>query len=314
MLPDKSPEFALIESFRDQLRAVPGVELGIGDDAAIVEWGSRLGLLAADMLLDGVHFDSSSQSPVEIGRKALAVNLSDVAAMAGVPRFALVSLALPRSASDRLAVSVFEGLKSMANEFDTAIVGGDTTSWNGPFVINVAIVGEVAGERAVKRSGARPGDWLFVTGELGGSLSGRHLTFAPRVREAQTLHQTVELHAMIDVSDGLVADLYHILEESGTGAILNATAIPISAAARHSAADQSPLEKALGDGEDFELLFAVSPEDGAKLVSTNPLEIGLSHIGEITAEPTCLLRTDTGALTPLPRLGWAHALSDPSPD
>jgi thiamine-monophosphate kinase len=308
VLPEKSSEFSLIDSFRSQLRAMPGVELGIGDDAAVVEWGSRSGLLAADMLLDGVHFDTSSQSPVAIGRKALAVNLSDVAAMAGVPRFALVSLALPRSAPVDFAVGIFEGLKSVADEFDTAIVGGDTTSWNGPFVINVSIVGDVGGDRAVTRGGAKPGDWLFVTGELGGSLLGRHLTFTPRVREANILHRAVDLHAMIDVSDGLVADLYHILEESSVGAILEAAAIPISDASRQGGNDRSPLEHALGDGEDFELLFAVSPNDGAKLVSENPIGTRLSHIGEVTAEQTCLLKTETGKLTPLERLGWAHAL------
>ena len=308
MLPDKSSEFSLIDSFRSQLRAMPGVELGIGDDAAVVEWGSRCGLLAADMLLDGVHFDTSSQSPVAIGRKALAVNLSDVAAMAGVPRFALISLALPRSASADFAARIFEGLKSIADEFNTAIVGGDTTSWDGPFAINVSIVGDVVGGRAVTRSGAKPGDWLFVTGELGGSLLGRHLTFVPRVREASVLHRAVNLHAMIDVSDGLVADLYHILEESGVGAVLGAAAIPVSEAARRVGGDWSPLEHALGDGEDFELLFAVSPDDGAKLVSENSTGTRLSRIGEVTVEQTCLLKTEAGELKPLGRLGWAHAL------
>ncbi len=309
MLPEKSSEFSLIDSFRSQLRAMPGVELGIGDDAAVVEWGSRSGLLAADMLLDGVHFDTSSQSPVAIGRKALAVNLSDVAAMAGTPRFALVSLALPRSAASDFAVRVFEGLRSIADEFDTAIVGGDTTSWDGPFAINVSIVGDVGRDRAVTRSGAKPGDWLFVTGDLGGSLLGRHLTFTPRVREASILHKAVNLHAMIDVSDGLVADLYHILEESGVGAILDATAIPVSEDARQSGDDRSPLDHALGDGEDFELLFAVSPRDGAQLVSENPLGLRLSRVGETTTRQACLLRTETGNLQSLGRLGWAHPVS-----
>lgn len=308
MLPEKSSEFSLIDSFRLQLHAMSGVELGIGDDAAVVEWGSRCGLLAADMLLDGVHFETSSQSPVAIGRKALAVNLSDVAAMAGVPRFALVSLALPRSASADFAAGIFEGLKSIADEFNTAIVGGDTTSWDGPFAINVAIVGDVVGDRAVTRSGAKPGDWLFVTGELGGSLLGRHLTFTPRVREAGILHRAVDLHAMIDVSDGLVADLYHVLEESAAGAILHEAAIPVSDAARQVVDDRSPLEHALGDGEDFELLFAVSPGDGAKLVSENPMGIRLSHIGEVTVEQPCVLRMAAGDLKPLDRLGWAHSL------
>ncbi len=177
-------------------------------------------------------------------------------------------------------------------------------------MINVAIVGDIAGERAVTRSGAKPGDWLVVTGELGGSLHGRHLTFTPRVREASVLHKTIDLHAMIDVSDGLVADLYHILEESGVGAVLSASAVPVSEAARQAADDCSPLDHALGDGEDFELLFVVSAENGAKLVSDNPIDTRLSHIGEITAEQSCLLRNDPGDLTPLERLGWSHSMSD----
>jgi thiamine-monophosphate kinase len=309
VLPDKLPEFALIDSFRQQLRAMPGVKLGIGDDTAVVEWGSSDGLLAADMLLDGVHFETATQSPELIGRKALAVNLSDVAAMAGVPRFALVSLAIPRTAPTGFADGIFTGLKLLADEFDVAIIGGDTNAWNGPFVINVSIIGDVAQGKAVIRSGAQPGDWLFVTGELGGSLLGRHLTFPPRVHEALTLHNTVSLHAMLDVSDGLVADLYHILEESNIGAILNATAIPVSEAAGQTSDERSPLHHALGDGEDFELLFAVSPEDGERLVQNNPLDIRLSRVGEITTEQSCQLRNEDGILCELPRLGWSHSLS-----
>ncbi len=291
------------------MRATTGVELGVGDDTAVVEWGSACGLLAADMLLDGVHFDTATQSAELIGRKALAVNLSDVAAMAGVPRFALVSLAIPKTARAGFADGIFTGLKSLADEFDLAIVGGDTNAWDGPFVINVSIVGDVARGNAVTRGGAKPGDWLFVTGELGGSLQGRHLTFPPRVNEALTLHNAVSLHAMLDISDGLVADLYHILEESDVGAILEANAIPISQAAGRMSDDRSPLQHALGDGEDFELLFAVSPEDGKRLMQDNPLDIRLSRVGEITVEQNCRLKTEDGELNDLPRLGWSHGLS-----
>lgn len=309
MFPEKSSEFALIDSLQQRLQAMPGVQRGIGDDAAVVDWSGPTGLLAADMLLDGVHFDTASQSAGAIGRKALAVNLSDVAAMAGIPRFALVSLALPQSAPAEFSQGILDGLVSIADDFDTAVVGGDTTGWTGPFVVNVAIVGDVTGDGPVTRNGARPGDWLFVTGELGGSLLGHHLTFTPRLREAQRLHQTVSLHAMIDVSDGLIADLYHLLEESQVGAIVDTQAIPVSAAAHRMSDGFDPLHHALGDGEDFELLFAVSPDDGQKLLDCNPTGIRLTRIGEFTAEQQCLLRSVSGTTVPAPRSGWSHSIA-----
>src|SRR5262249_23631477 len=149
-----------------------------------------------------------------------------------------------------------------ADLFQTALAGGDTNSWDGPLVISVTIVGEATGRGPVTRAGARPGDWLLVTGPLGGSILGKHLDFTPRVREAIQLHQAVELHAMIDISDGLAADVHHICEESRCGAILFAEAIPISPEAAKLQDGRPPLEHALSDGEDFELAFAVSPDDG----------------------------------------------------
>ena len=262
------------------------------------------------MLLEGVHFDLTTATAFQVGRKVLAVNLSDVAAMAGRPKYALVSLALSSkhqaNNGGRFAEQLFAGLHSLATDFDTAIVGGDTNSWDGPLVINVAIVGEVTSGKAVTRSGAKSGDWIFVTGSLGGSLAGHHLDFVPRVNEALTLREACPLNAMIDVSDGLVADLYHILEESGVGARLDEDSIPISKAAASARDGRSPLEHALGDGEDFELLFTVSAEDGKKLAGNNPLEISLTHIGEIVAGDSCQLRSVAGKETTLPRLGWSH--------
>lgn len=310
MLPDQTSEFRLIESFRTAIESSPWVLTGIGDDTAVVRNPVGDILLAADMLLEGVHFDLETATPFQVGRKVLAVNLSDVAAMAGRPKYALVSLALPHQLSEKhgekFAEQLFDGLHSLAKEFHTAIVGGDTNSWDGPVVINVAIVGEVPNEKAITRSGARPGDWIFVTGELGGSIAGHHLDFTPRITEALYLRMTCQLTSMIDVSDGLVADLYHILEESKVGASINAASIPISDAAVESADDRTPLEHALGDGEDFELLFTVPPEDGQKLAAKNPLTIPLSHIGEIVPGETCELHEESGKKTALPRLGWSH--------
>tara|TARA_R110002072_G_scaffold303108_2_gene493868 strand:- start:34818 stop:35768 length:951 start_codon:yes stop_codon:yes gene_type:complete len=316
MLPERTSEFQLIESFRTAIGNAPHVLTGIGDDTAVVERSDGDILLAADMLLEGVHFDLATAMPFQVGRKVLAVNLSDVAAMAGRPKYALVSLALPRQFSnrhgDRFGEQLFDGLHSLAQEFDTVIVGGDTNSWDGPVVINVAIVGEVSSGTAITRAGAKPGDWIFVTGSLGGSITGHHLDFTPRVHEALVLRDACRLNSMIDVSDGLVADLYHILEESKVGARLNAASIPISQAAASAANDDlTPLEHALGDGEDFELLFTVSPEDGQRLTSSNPLSIPLSHIGEIIVGDSCRLLEESGKEIPLPRLGWSHNVGQP---
>src|SRR5262249_46704657 len=159
------------------------------------------------------------------------------------------------------------GLREVADAFDTAVVGGDTNSWDGPLVVSVTLLGEAVPPGPVRRSGARAGDWLLVTGAFGGSILGKHLDFTPRVREALALHAAASLHAMIDVSDGLSRDVWHLCEESGCGAVLRAEAVPIDPAARRMNDGKTPLEHALGDGEDFELAFAVSPEDGARLLA-----------------------------------------------
>src|SRR5207245_7327471 len=146
-----------------------------------------------------------------------------------------------------LAEELYLGLREVADAFDTALAGGDTNSWDGPLVISVTLLGEATGRGPVRRGGARPGDWLLVTGPLGGSIRGKHLTFTPRVREALELHRLADLHAMIDVSDGLAADVEHLCAESRCGAVLRAEAIPITSEAVNMGDGQSPLEHALGD-------------------------------------------------------------------
>lgn len=313
MLPDRTSEFQFIESIRAAVGKAPHVLTGIGDDTAVVEGSDRQILLAADMLLEGVHFDLSTATPFQVGRKVLAVNLSDIAAMAGQPKYALVSVALPRrlkeSNDSSFSEQLFAGLHSLATQFDTVVVGGDTNAWDGPVVINVAITGEIPSGKAITRSGAEAGDWIFVTGSLGGSISGHHLDFTPRINEALTLRNACQLNAMIDVSDGLVADLYHILEESNVGACLNKESIPVSRFVDSASDTRSPLEHALGDGEDFELLFTVPPKDGKQLLASNPLSVPISHIGEIIADHSCNLRDESGTMTTLPRLGWSHRIN-----
>jgi thiamine-monophosphate kinase len=308
-------EFAFIDWLRQRTPAAERVLLGLGDDTAILRWPSGSNcLVTTDMLLEGSCFrlaDTHPNSPGagtarQIGRKAMAVNLSDIAAMAGVPVAAVVSVGLPRKGGRALAEEVYLGLREMADAFNTAIIGGDTNSWDGPLVINVTLLGETTPRGAVCRKGARPGDQLLVTGSLGGSLLGRHLDFTPRIREALALHVAVDLHAMIDISDGLAADVAHLCAESGCGAVLHAEAIPITDAARAMADDRTPLEHALGDGEDFELVFAVASADAEMLLRSPPIP-GLTVIGECIAE-TGLWLQENGRRRPLPALGYVHTL------
>jgi thiamine-monophosphate kinase len=228
--------------------------------------------------------------------------------MAGLPVAAVVSVALPRDGGRALAEQLYLGLREIADEFQTAIVGGDTNSWDGPLVISVTVIGEVTGRGPVRRSGARPGDWLLVTGPLGGSIRGKHLTFTPRVREALQLHEIADLRAMIDISDGLAADVNHICEESGCGAVLHADQIPISADALEMKDSKPPLDHALSDGEDFELVFAVSEEDARRLLQSQPVAgISLVHIGECVEQGLWI--EQDGKRRALEPRGYEHGLT-----
>jgi thiamine-monophosphate kinase len=301
-------EFAFIDWLRRRTPSAGRVLLGPGDDAALLAWPGGPGcLVTSDMLLEGSCFLLAEAGPRRVGRKAMAVNLSDIAAMAGVPVAAVVSVGLPRRGGRALAEELYLGLREVADAFDTAIVGGDTNSWDGPLVINVTVLGEATPRGAVRRAGARVGDRLLVTGPLGGSILGKHLDFTPRVREALRLHEVVLLHAMIDVSDGLAADVAHLCEESGVGAVLRAEAIPIADAAHRLKDGRPPLEHALGDGEDFELVFAVAPTDACHLLDTQPVPgVTLVEIGECVAEGLWL--EQDGQRRPLPPTGYVHTL------
>ncbi len=304
-------EFAYIDWLRRQTPAHRQVPLGPGDDCAVVRGMQPDWLVTTDMLLEGSHFRVAEAGAHRVGRKAMAVNLSDIAAMGGRPVAAMVSLGLPRHGTQALAEGLYAGLREMADAFDTAIVGGDTNSWDGPLVLSLTLLGEPGLHGPIRRSGAKPGDWLFVTGPLGGSILGKHLDFTPRVREVAILQQHVVPHAMIDVSDGLAADAHHLCAESGCGATLFADRVPISAAARRMSDDDgvSPLQHALSDGEDFELAFATSPEDGARLLATQPVPgVTLCHVGVFTAEPAYLLE-EAGVRAALPPRGFAHTLA-----
>lgn len=308
-----SHEFDLIARIRGQVGRASRIKVGIGDDAAVLDWSQHPEcLVTVDMLMEGIDFTLDSATPEQIGRKALAVNLSDIAAMAGRPTACVVAVALPRRGGFELGQRLMAGLLPLAREFDVAVAGGDTNTWEGPLVLSITVLGEPTGRGPVLRSGARPGDWIFVTGPLGGSLSGHHLDFTPRVREAQALHAATTLHSLIDISDGLAADLGHILEESKVGAVLDAHAIPISPAAaemsRHDG--QPPLRHALADGEDFELIFTVSAQDGERLLLKPPPQVTLHRIGQVTATGGLNLNWADGRLESLSDGGWKHGFQD----
>src|SRR5262249_43314928 len=217
------------------------------------------------------------------------------------------SVGLPRQGGRASAEELYLGLREVADAFGTAVVGGDTNTWNGPLVISVTVFGEATSRGAVRRGGARPGDWLLVTGPLGGSILGKHLTFTPRVREALELHSLADLHAMIDISDGLAADVNHLLQESRCGAVLRAEAIPIADDARRLTDDRCALEHALSDGEDFELAFAVSPDEGRSLLRTQPVQgVTLVPIGECVEQGLWL--EEGGQRRPLAPAGYVHEI------
>src|SRR5260370_11989739 len=208
-------EFAYINWLRTRTPRDSGVLVGPGDDAAALHLRPDVPcLVTTDMLMEGTCFNLTEAGPRAVGRKAMAVNLSDIAAMAGRPMAAVVSVALPRHGGRTLAEELYLGLRELADRFQTALAGGDTNTWDGPLVISVTVLGEATERGLVRRNGARPGDWLMVTGPLGGSIRGKHLTFVPRVLEALQLHAAADLHAMIDISDGLAADANHVCAEN----------------------------------------------------------------------------------------------------
>ncbi|HEX8323572.1 MAG TPA: thiamine-phosphate kinase [Tepidisphaeraceae bacterium] len=254
-------EFELIDWIRAQQRATERVPLSAGDDLATLQFSAADGLIlvGVDQVLDGVHFDALAHAPERIGRKAMNRNLSDCAAMACLPAAAVVSFALPHGTSVDWTKRLYDGIRQAGEAFDCPIVGGDTGVWDGKLAVTVAILGRAAGVTPVRRNGAKPGDAVYVTGPLGGSILGRHLDFVPRVREARELVGHHRINAMIDLSDGLSRDAAHLARESAVGIVLDAAAVPIHADVARMTDGRPPLDHALHDGEDYELCFTGEP-------------------------------------------------------
>ena len=304
-------ELEFVRWLRDRLPAHPNLALGPGDDAAILRLAQRAEcVITVDLLTDHVDFELAQVDAARVGRKALAVNLSDLAAMAAKPVGAVVALALPRHDALSLAKQLYEGLIPLADKFQVAIAGGDTNTWDGPLVISVTLVGELSPAGPLVRSGARPGDNVVVTGRFGGSILGHHFDFEPRVNEALWLANHYPLHAGIDCSDGLSLDLWRVAEESGCGAELNPRAIPLADAAYELAASRSDgttaLDHALGDGEDFELILAVPPQAASEIVKRQPLDCDVTCIGRFVEEKGLWLVDEAGARRSLTPRGYEH--------
>jgi thiamine-monophosphate kinase len=306
-------EFELIAKLTKSLPTNENVVTGAGDDCAVLDLGvpDKLILFKTDAMVEGIHFTRETP-PEKIGRKALARCLSDIAAMAGTPVAALVTVALPKNFDANFIGEIYDGINALAREQGVAIVGGETTTNPERILISVALLGTVARGKQILRSGAKIGDAVFVMGELGGSLAEKHLEFEPRLAEARWLADNFSIHAMIDLSDGLAGDLCHILKASGVGAELLKSSIPISRAAKSSALKSSsgkpPFSAALTDGEDFELLFTVVGKDAVKLLDAWKKQfpkLKLSCIGKIVAGDGILIRDKSGSQK-LTANGYVH--------
>jgi len=303
-------ELELIRWIRS--RGLPGarsglVRVGPGDDCAVLAGqGPRWELLLkTDGVVAGMHFDRGARAE-QVGYKAMARPLSDIAATGGEPLAAVVYAALAREHAGPWARRFQRGLARAAGLYGCPVVGGDVSGTPGPTTVAVALLGRVERGRALLRSAARPGDRVLVTGELGGSILGKHLGFVPRLAEGRWLGRFRGIGGAIDISDGLARDLGHILEESGgLGAELSAEAIPVARAARKLRGDA--LAHALADGEDYELLFTVRPARAAALKRRWPFRTRLTEIGEIRKRGAgLLLREPSGKLRRIRPAGWEH--------
>ena len=322
-------EFRVISSIRSDLKDFQKeVIVGIGDDTAVIKVsGEKLLLFTSDSLVEDVHFKWDYTSPFQVGWKALVVNISDVAAVGGNPTHCLVSLALPSDTERNLVREVYRGLKKAASKYRVGIVGGDTVRAPS-FIITVSLLGEVKRENIVLRSGAKPGDLIYVTGQLGSSGAGlaclkapnwkvkpeirqflikKHLMLSPRLVEGQKIASSQIATSMIDLSDGLASDLHRLAEESKVGAVLWEDEFPTALATEQLAKvmGKSLLEWILYGGEDYELLFAVPPNKKEKLRQT----LGFPHtlIGEIVdRDQGIYLKNRGGNRTKIEDRGYNH--------
>jgi len=324
-------EAELIARIQERLPPPPAwMVVGIGDDAAVVEpERNRLEVLSVDALVEGVHFDRAFTPPAAVGHRALAVNLSDLAAMGAAPRLALLSLALPAAFPIADFDQMVSGLTALAARHRVHLAGGNLTRSPGPLVIDVTVVGTVKRRQALTRGGSRPGDELWVTGTIGAAAAGlqmlregaksssvpsvvehciqRYLYPEPRLRIGSLLARNRAATACMDLSDGFADGVHQIAGASGVGAIIDAGALPIAPGAREwfEKHGTDPVVAAATGGDDYELLFAVRPREGGRFAAAlRHRDATLTCVGRCTADRAVVLRRDNGD-HPLPR-GYAH--------
>lgn len=323
-------EFGWIGRLRARLAPAAGVEIGPGDDAALLRVGTQPLLATTDAMVEGIHFDLGISAPADVGYKALASNLSDIAAMGGTPRYALAALGAPGTTLAATLDGIADGLLEAAGAHGVALVGGDLVA-SDRILLSVTVVGEPGGVPPVRRSGARPGDALLVTGALGAAAAGlallraastgdeaaagmldRHPSLATAHRRGRAriaegaAAAAAGATAMIDVSDGLAADAGHLCEESGVGIEIAEASVPVAPGVSEAGAlmGVDPIAWALGGGEDYELAITVAGEHVASLAhALAPTPV--TRIGRVTAEGRRLLRPD-GGTEPLRAHGWDH--------
>jgi thiamine-monophosphate kinase len=302
-----SSESKITEYFAASEHLDPGrFPIGIGDDMAqICTEGMQSVLVTTDMLLDGTHFDLAGGDMLEkVGYKSMAASLSDCAAMASIPVASVVSVALPVGFGEDKLKRLHAGILDAARRYECPLVGGDITGWKSPegrLAVSVTMFSRPpCGTEPIKRSTAQPGDKIYVTGTLGGSIRGRHLEFTPRIKEALGLRKLAKITAMMDISDGLSTDLNHICRLSGVGAIIYAEKIPVSAA------EELNLGNALNEGEDFELLFTAAAEDAAGLESGWQMPVQITCVGEVTENKDVMIQFPDGRTERLLAGGYDH--------
>jgi thiamine-monophosphate kinase len=328
-------ESEIIDRLRKRARTDPRVRIGIGDDAAVIETEGPTDLIVCcDLLVEGVHFRPEWTPPFLLGRKSLAVSLSDVAAMGGIPRFATTSIAIPAWCTSEFVDQFFDGLFELAEASGVSIIGGDTSSSRDSLFIDVSLIGECARGKAVGRRGARSGDRIFVSGSLGGSALGllvfqngfrlsdadsldplrnpalKHLSPEPRLALGRDIGKLSLATSMIDISDGLSTDLWHILDESKVGARIRAAAIPVGKSTVSIAVERGvdAIALALNSGEEYELLFTVNPSNVERVKQlAESLGEQITEIGFVVESGGLQLERDNTVVAIEPR-GYQHVI------
>ena len=319
-------EFGLIDLIKKKIfSGDKRVVVNIGDDAAVIKSSpDRLLIFTTDTLVERVHFNLKYSTFEEVGWKAMVANLSDIAAMGGLPKFALVTIGLPKSMQVEDVLSIYKGASRIARKYDCKIIGGDTTLVPKDLFISIALLGEVEKKFLCTRSGAKKGDLICVTGKLGEAQAGleflkkygrqklplvkKHLRPQPRINEARILVKNLKINSMIDISDGLSSELFHLTEESQLGAIIYEQNIPISPKCLKlkPLLNKTPLAWALSSGEEYELLFTVDSQDKNKIEKTLAKQ-NISVIGEMVDKRQGVkLIQKSGRMKDLKKMGFVH--------